>query len=267
MNNTKYFPVVHPSERYMDIKNAINQNIDKVDYLTSDINKANLILVLGGDWYMLEMIKKYADAKKPFLWVNCGTLWFLMNDISTINDIPKSFDEINIRNTKFIKAEIEFVNWEKKIAYAANDICIGNSVLDYYTFDVKHWLHESVESDNINNINIKWTGLVISNNFGSTSYRLSLGGPLIPTSSNLLGIIGIWALPYRFKMFKPQNIKINISWKSDCLAGFDGYSGKYENIKTINIMEPDLWYDMAFLKSQPIETKRILMAEAKIWYN
>lgn len=257
-NNIKYFPVVHPSDRYMDIKNAINANIDKVDYLTSDINDANMILVLGGDGYMLEMIKKYADAKKPLLGVNCGTLWFLMNDIKIIDDIPKSFDDLNIRNTAFIKAEIEFEDGSKKIAYAANDICIGNSVLDYYNFDVK--------SDNPDNINIKWTWVVVSNNFWSTSYRLSLGWPLIPTSSSLIGIIWIWALPFRFKLFKPQEIYINVSGKSDCLAWFDGYSGRYTHIKSIKIMEPDLHYDIAFLKSQPIETKRILMAEAKIWW-
>lgn len=258
-NNIKYFPIVHPSERYLDIKNAVNNNIDKVDYLTSDISKSDLILVLGGDGYMLEMIKKYIFYEKPFLGINCGTLWFLMNDIITIDDIPKDINQINIRKTKFIKAKIDFEDDTSKVAYAANDICIWNSVLDYYTFDVK--------SENTSNINIKWTWLVVSNNFWSTSYRLSLWWPLIPTSSELIWIIWIWALPYKFKLFEPQKISINISWKSNCLAGFDGYSGRYENIKKIEILEPDKEYSIAFLKSQPIENKRILMAETKMWYN
>jgi hypothetical protein len=68
-----------------------------------------------------------------------------MNDIKTIDDIPKSFDDLNIRNTAFIKAEIEFEDGSKKVAYAANDICIGNSVLDYYNFDVKCTGHEAAE--------------------------------------------------------------------------------------------------------------------------
>ena len=192
-----------------------------------------------------------------------------------MDDIPLSLDDLSIRTAKFIKAEIEFEDGSRKIAYAANDICLGNSVLDYYNFDMKlaphkaaeYNMHDAIESENSDDINIKGTWLVISNNFGSTSYRLSLGGPLIPTSSDLIWVIGIWALPYRFKLFKPQSIKIEISWKSNCLAGFDGYSGRYENVKSINILESDLTYDIAFLKSQPIETKRILMAESKIGYN
>ena len=49
----------------MDIKNAVIDNIDKVDFLTSDIASADFILVLGGDGYMLEMIKLYHQHNKP----------------------------------------------------------------------------------------------------------------------------------------------------------------------------------------------------------
>lgn len=258
IKNIVYYPLVHPSKRYMDIKNSIINNTDKVDFLTSDIYRADFILVLGGDWYMLEIIKKYADYNKPFIGINCGTLWFLMNNISDIDRLPKSIDEWNLRTAKFIKAKVVFEDGSSKIWYAANDICIWNSIFDYYNI--------SVSAQNTDKLDIKWTWVVIANNFGSTSYRLSLWWPLIPTSSDLIGIIWVWSLPFRFRLYKPQTVDIIIDGKSKCKSAFDWYSLIYEDIKSLQILPSDKTYSIWFLHTNPIETKRVLMAEAKIWY-
>tara|TARA_Y100000748_G_C15118332_1_gene341209 strand:- start:37 stop:276 length:240 start_codon:yes stop_codon:yes gene_type:complete len=47
------------------------------------ISKSNLIIVIGGDGFMLESLKKYNKYKKAFYGINSGNYGFLMNKFST----------------------------------------------------------------------------------------------------------------------------------------------------------------------------------------
>ena len=55
--------------------------------------KADLIIVLGGDGYMLQTLKKLGKFNKPFYGINTGTYGFLMNKLKTtkfMENISKS---------------------------------------------------------------------------------------------------------------------------------------------------------------------------------
>jgi len=41
--------------------------------------KSDVIIVSGGDGFMLRTLKKYYKYKKPFYGINSGTIGFLMN--------------------------------------------------------------------------------------------------------------------------------------------------------------------------------------------
>ena len=45
--------------------------------------KSNVIIVIGGDGFMLETLKKYKKYKKPFYGMNRGSFGFLMNKFKT----------------------------------------------------------------------------------------------------------------------------------------------------------------------------------------
>ena len=47
----------------------------------------NLIIVIGGDGFMLETLKKYKNSKKIFYGINSGNYGFLMNKFSLKNII------------------------------------------------------------------------------------------------------------------------------------------------------------------------------------
>ena len=49
------------------------------------INKSDLIVVIGGDGFMLQTLKKFYKLKKPFYGVNSGHYGFLMNRFSNKN--------------------------------------------------------------------------------------------------------------------------------------------------------------------------------------
>ena len=59
------------------IKNFLDHKIQNIS-----LNKCNLIIVIGGDGFMLETLKKYNKYKKPFYGINSGNYGFLMNKFS-----------------------------------------------------------------------------------------------------------------------------------------------------------------------------------------
>ncbi|MDP6144098.1 MAG: NAD(+)/NADH kinase, partial [Candidatus Marinimicrobia bacterium] len=51
------------------------------------VSNSNLIIVIGGDGFMLEALKKYNKYKKPFYGINSGNYGFFMNKFSTKHTI------------------------------------------------------------------------------------------------------------------------------------------------------------------------------------
>ena len=65
----------------------------KKTFLTKNKNYppsiSNVFVVLGGDGFMLQTLKKYQKYNKPFYGINIGTFGFLMNKYK-INNLDKS---------------------------------------------------------------------------------------------------------------------------------------------------------------------------------
>ena len=64
------------------IKNFLDHKIKNIS-----LAKCNLIIVVGGDGFMLSSLKKYNKYKKPFYGINAGSYGFLMNKFSSKNTI------------------------------------------------------------------------------------------------------------------------------------------------------------------------------------
>ena len=64
------------------IKNFLEKKIKNYS-----INKCNLIIVVGGDGFMLSTLKKYNKLKRSFYGINSGNYGFLMNKFSSKNTI------------------------------------------------------------------------------------------------------------------------------------------------------------------------------------
>ena len=60
--------------------------------------KDNLIIVIGGDGFMLHTLKKNKNSKKQFYGINSGNYGFLMNKFSSKN-IIKNLSKANMVST------------------------------------------------------------------------------------------------------------------------------------------------------------------------
>ena len=59
------------------------------------INKSEIIVVIGGDGFMLQTLKKYYKFKKPFYGINSGDYGFLMNRFNERN-VLKNIDKTDL---------------------------------------------------------------------------------------------------------------------------------------------------------------------------
>ena len=80
--------ISYKNKKSLRIKNLLIKKI-KVHQFKQD----NLIIVIGGDGFMLETLKKYKNLNKNFYGINSGSYGFLMNKFSSkkiINNLAKA---------------------------------------------------------------------------------------------------------------------------------------------------------------------------------
>jgi len=86
-------------------------------------HQSNIIVVIGGDGFMLETLKKYQKYKKPFYGMNKGTFGFLMNKFKTKN-IKKSILNAKLVTISPLEMRAITKNNIKKSAIAINEVSL-----------------------------------------------------------------------------------------------------------------------------------------------
>jgi len=164
--------------------------------------KPQLYLIAGGDGAMLHAIHDTVDTNIPYFGKALGTFNFLMNniddDISVIQGLLDESIKIEAFTTYTIKA---FLNG-KKIGEAVNDVILGNKLYDYFTFNI------STESKDLENFEVKGSGICISTAIGSTAFNYNNGGRILPLDSEFLSITGVVCNRYLNDILPFQNIHI-----------------------------------------------------------
>ena len=80
MNTVKI--ISDKNKKSIKIKNLLTKKINN-----NQFKQKNLIIVIGGDGFMLETLKKIRNKKKQFYGINSGNYGFLMNKFSSKNII------------------------------------------------------------------------------------------------------------------------------------------------------------------------------------
>ena len=114
----KAYLVFDKTIRSLKIKNFIKKKIQVTSLVKSDV-----IIVLGGDGFMLQTLKKLYKFNKPFYGVNSGNYGFLMNKFSNKNFIN------NLNNAKKIlihplEMTVQTKNRVLKKSIAINEVSI-----------------------------------------------------------------------------------------------------------------------------------------------
>ena len=161
-------------------------------YKNYPLHLSNVIVVLGGDGFMLQTLKKYQKYNKPFYGINRGTFGFLMNKFKTY-DVDKSI--LRAKQISISPLEIKGVTKNHKTfsAIAINEVSLLRQTRQSASLQInkgKKILIKKLICD----------GVLVSTPAGSTAYNLSAGGPILSLNSKKLAITAI--SPFRPRRWK-----------------------------------------------------------------
>ena len=205
-------------------------------YQNYPIEEADVLVTLGGDGFLLEVLHQYPDLKKPIFGMNRGTLGFLLNEFSTDNLIDRINDTKEIALCP-VRMEATNEAGEKTQLKAYNEV----SVIRY-----------SAQSANLKIIvdgkvaleKLSCDGVLVSTPAGSTAYNLSAHGPIIPLSSNLLALTPV--SPFRPRRWKgaliPNDTIIEIENLDPVKRPIGAAADSRESPGTVHIK---IWQDQA----------------------
>jgi len=183
----KIYLVFDNTKTSLKIKSLL---IKKINFTT--LKKSNLIIVLGGDGFMLQTLKKLYKFKKPFYGINSGNYGFLMNKFSNEN-IIKNLNISNIVKIYPLEMIVTNKNNQKKKSIAINEVSIlrqGKQASSISITTNKKNIIKNLISD----------GVLVSTPAGSTAYNLSAHGPILNLDSRKLAVTPI--SPFRPRRWK-----------------------------------------------------------------
>ena len=185
------------------IKSDNNKKSEKIKFLikkkidTFNLKKSNLIIVIGGDGFMLNILKKYQKYNLPFYGINSGNFGFLMNKFS-----EKKIIENIMKSKKIIISPIQMIvksaNKSVTRSIAINEVSIlrqSKQTASLSVYNKKRKIIKKLVSD----------GILISTPAGSTAYNLSVHGPILSLDSKKLAVTPI--SPFRPRRWKGQIVK------------------------------------------------------------
>ena len=165
--------------RSLKIKKKIIKILNK-----EKIKKSNVVIVIGGDGFMLQTLKKNKNSKKTFYGINSGNYGFLMNKF-TNNLTIKNLNKAKIINISPLEMQVKTKN-NLKSSIAINEVSILRQSRQAANLSIKN---------NSKNIIKKLVsdGVLISTPAGSTAYNLSVHGPILSLNSKKISIAPISA--------------------------------------------------------------------------
>ncbi len=153
------------------------------NYKNYSIKKSEIIVIGGGDGFMLKTIKKFYKLNKPFYGINCGSIGFLLNKY-VAKDI---YSKINrAKATTIYPLQINTINKSKKIKsfLAVNELSLLRQ--SKQTAFLKLKINQKVLIKKLIG-----DGVLLSTPAGSTAYNLSVNGPILSLNSKKIAITPI----------------------------------------------------------------------------
>ncbi len=175
-----------------------NKNSKKIKYKLekklklSSIKNSEIIIVIGGDGFMLQTLKKFYKFKKPFYGINSGDYGFLMNKFNEKNIIKNLIKTDKIKISP-LQMSVRNKNNKIKKSIAINEISILRQSRQAASLLIKNGKKNIIKK-------LRGDGLLVCTPAGSTAYNLSVHGPILNLNSNKLAISPV--SPFRPRRWK-----------------------------------------------------------------
>lgn len=223
-------------------------------YGQCEVDKADVIIALGGDGTMLEALHETGSTDIPVYGMNRGSLGFLLN--------PYRPDDLLARLEKSHHVSIEPLHMR------ATDLT--GKVYESIAFNEVSLLRQvrqaaklSIHVDGIERLpELICDGIMVATPAGSTAYNLSAHGPIIPLGANVLALTPISAFrPRRWKgALLPASAEIRIDIRESDKRPVSATADDFEvrDVSSVEIRPaPDLSKTILFDPDSSLEERML----------
>jgi NAD+ kinase len=172
--------------------------------------RAEAIVVLGGDGFMLETLHRVIDRRIPVYGMNLGTVGFLLNQY----ELEHLYERLEQA------ASVPLHPLRMRVTCRDGRVSLGLGINEVSLFrESRQAANICVEIDGVVRLpELVCDGILVATPAGSTAYNLSAHGPILPVGANLLALTPISAfrprrwrgalLPsrtrFRFRVIQPK---------------------------------------------------------------
>ena len=191
---SKLLIISDKNKKSSSIKNLLLNKIK-----SNKFKKENLIIVIGGDGFMLQTLKKNKNSKKHFYGINSGNYGFLMNKFA-LKDIIKNLSKANLVIISPLEMLVKTRNNQIRRSIAINEVSVLRQSRQAAYLSIKQGSKQIIKK-------LVSDGVLVSTPAGSTAYNLSVHGPILSLNSKKLSISPISA--FRPRRWKGKIVKDN----------------------------------------------------------
>ena len=193
-------------------------------YGNATMEKADVIVALGGDGFMLQTLHATEHLDVPVYGMNCGTIGFLMNEYGE-EDLPERLEVAEEEVVNPLAMLAVSVDGQEHRALAINEVSLlragPQAAKLRISVDGKVRMEELV-----------CDGALVSTPAGSTAYNYSAHGPILPIGAEVLALTAMAAFrPRRWRgALLPKTAKVRFdvldAGKRPVMADADGRSAR-----------------------------------------
>ena len=181
-------------------KKSINIKFQLIKRLNNNkIKRNNIVIVVGGDGFMLQTLKKNKKSKKLFYGINSGNYGFLMNKFSS-KSIIKNLSKAKMITISPLEMTVKNNKNQIKKFLAINEVSILRQSRQAASLSINHGSKQIIKK-------LVSDGVLVSTPAGSTAYNLSVHGPILSLNSKKLSISPI--SPFRPRRWKGKIVSDN----------------------------------------------------------
>ena len=200
MNFSKIACVADDSPKAQAALKELRKHYD-IAPLTKRRMSAQVIVVLGGDGFMLQTLHAHMKMKLPFYGINCGTVGFLMNQ-HALDDLPERIARSRAATLYPLHMYARRTTGKVSQALAFNEVSLFRQG--------RQAAKIRVSIDHVVRLReLICDGVLVATPAGSTAYNFSAGGPIIPFGANVLALTPL--VPFRPRRWRGALLSHNSS--------------------------------------------------------
>jgi NAD+ kinase len=149
-------------------------------YGNTPLEKADLVVALGGDGLMLRALHDSFDHKKPVFGMNRGSVGFLLNEYREDGLLERLQKAQTVRISP-LRMRAKAKNGETHDALAINEVSLLR--------ETRQTARLRINVDGVTRLEeLNCDGIIVATPAGSTAYNLSAQGPIIPLNAGIMAL-------------------------------------------------------------------------------